>query len=315
MVKGVSWDPVGKYLATQGDGGEEKAVVVWRVRDWKMEVKNVKPFEKAPDETMFLRLSWSPDGQYLATTNGFVKTENVCALLARTSGTAENPEWNSKLRFKGCRDPVVVASFHPKLLKWGGRMDACCAIGGSDRALTLWSARGARPLLVVNDLFERQILDITWGGLGYTLALCSMDGTVAILTLEPSEIGQVATPAETHAELKRIYGDGFNPSGRGSGGFGDMHLPEDALQLGFEAKKQPTQNGVHTNGAAASQTAVVKSVARDVQQEVKTESGKRRIIPKVFSCPYPQSFGFAVLWGATVHALISAASSCACVAM
>jgi protein HIRA/HIR1 len=36
MVKGVSWDPVGKYLAAQVDGGEEKATVVWRVRDWQV---------------------------------------------------------------------------------------------------------------------------------------------------------------------------------------------------------------------------------------------------------------------------------------
>jgi protein HIRA/HIR1 len=280
MVKGVSWDPIGKYLATQGDGGEEKAVVIWRVRDWKLEVRNVKPYEKAPDETMFLRLSWSPDGQYLATTNSFLKNENMCVLLARASDTADSPEWNSKVRFKGCRDPVVVASFHPKLLRLNGKLEMCCAIGGSDRALTLWSTHGKRPLLVVNDLFEKQILDITWGGAGYTLALCSIDGTVAILSLQPSEIGHIASAAETNAELRSLYGDGFNQSGQG-GGFGDMHLPEDAVQLGFEAKKKQAQNGAHANGVPRCTSGSHAAVARDVQQEVKTDTGKRRILPKV----------------------------------
>ncbi len=36
FVKGVAWDPVGKYLAAQVDGGEMKATVVWRVRDWQV---------------------------------------------------------------------------------------------------------------------------------------------------------------------------------------------------------------------------------------------------------------------------------------
>ncbi len=30
FVKGVAWDPLGKYLASQGDD----AVVVWRCEDW-----------------------------------------------------------------------------------------------------------------------------------------------------------------------------------------------------------------------------------------------------------------------------------------
>ena len=34
-VKGVSWDPVGKYLAAQVEG-QNKAMLVWRVRDWQV---------------------------------------------------------------------------------------------------------------------------------------------------------------------------------------------------------------------------------------------------------------------------------------
>lgn len=35
-VKGLSWDPVGKYLAAQVEG-HNKSLVVWRVRDWQVE--------------------------------------------------------------------------------------------------------------------------------------------------------------------------------------------------------------------------------------------------------------------------------------
>ena len=42
--KGVSWDPMGKYLAAQLQGAE-KTVCVWRVRDWKLEAKNADGFD------------------------------------------------------------------------------------------------------------------------------------------------------------------------------------------------------------------------------------------------------------------------------
>lgn len=198
MVKGLAWDPVGKYLATQGDGGEEKAVVIWRVRDWQMEGKTEKPFRNAPDETMFLRLSWSPDGQYIAGTNAFVKKKNSCALLERPKGGAgsgDNGEWKSSLQFVGSFEPVVVGAFHPKLLakqRANGALvnNMVCAVGGGDRSLTLWSCQGSTPIFVLNNLFDKQIVDITWGGKGYTLAACSIDGTVKIIELSPGEIGR-----------------------------------------------------------------------------------------------------------------------------
>jgi hypothetical protein len=31
LVKGVAWDPVGKYLASQGD---DRSLIIWRVEDW-----------------------------------------------------------------------------------------------------------------------------------------------------------------------------------------------------------------------------------------------------------------------------------------
>jgi protein HIRA/HIR1 len=31
MVKGLTWDPVGKFLATQSD---DRSVIIWRTEDW-----------------------------------------------------------------------------------------------------------------------------------------------------------------------------------------------------------------------------------------------------------------------------------------
>lgn len=62
LVKGVVWDPVGKYLASQSD---DRSVKVWRTGDWVCESTITDPFEECGGTTHALRLSWSPDGLYL----------------------------------------------------------------------------------------------------------------------------------------------------------------------------------------------------------------------------------------------------------
>ena len=53
FVKGVCWDPVGEFLATQSD---DKSVKIWRTTDWELEAEVRKPFEDSPGSTFFRRL-------------------------------------------------------------------------------------------------------------------------------------------------------------------------------------------------------------------------------------------------------------------
>lgn len=53
FVKGVCWDPVGQYMATQSD---DKSVKVWRTTDWVCEATITKPFQDSPGSTFFRRL-------------------------------------------------------------------------------------------------------------------------------------------------------------------------------------------------------------------------------------------------------------------
>lgn len=55
FVKGVCWDPVGEYLATQSD---DKTVKIWRSTDWGLEVTVSKPFESSPGSAFFNRPRW-----------------------------------------------------------------------------------------------------------------------------------------------------------------------------------------------------------------------------------------------------------------
>lgn len=53
FVKGVCFDPVGEFMATQSD---DKTVKIWRTTDWGLEAEVTKPFEDSPGSTFFRRL-------------------------------------------------------------------------------------------------------------------------------------------------------------------------------------------------------------------------------------------------------------------
>ncbi len=58
FVKGVCWDPVGEFLATQSD---DRSVKIWRTGDWGLEAEVTKPFEDSPGSTFFRRLRYAPE--------------------------------------------------------------------------------------------------------------------------------------------------------------------------------------------------------------------------------------------------------------
>lgn len=53
FVKGVCWDPIGEYLATQSD---DKTVKIWNTDDWSCRATVDAPFKRSPGNTFFRRL-------------------------------------------------------------------------------------------------------------------------------------------------------------------------------------------------------------------------------------------------------------------
>lgn len=69
FVKGVVWDPVGQYLATQvrlslqrsqltPAQSDDMTVKIWRTEDWGLEETITAPFKNAPSAT-FTRLTYA----------------------------------------------------------------------------------------------------------------------------------------------------------------------------------------------------------------------------------------------------------------
>lgn len=65
MVKGLTWDPVGKYIASQAD---DRSLKVWRTLDWQLETSITKPFDEVTRQPRELSLhpSWPPCTEELA---------------------------------------------------------------------------------------------------------------------------------------------------------------------------------------------------------------------------------------------------------
>ena len=187
MVKGVAWDPIGRYIASQGD---DRAAIIWDAREWRPAARIEAPFQRTSQKTLYRRLCWSGDGQFLCCPHAFKKPVNIATVLKRP---AAGSEWKEECDFVGHTDPVVCAAFNPRAFRraplpapppTGAEGDgapaaadaaaaggaaarkqstaaySCCALGAQDCTLSIWLTSSPRPLLVVRQLFE-QVRSVT----------------------------------------------------------------------------------------------------------------------------------------------------------
>jgi len=203
LVKGVTWDPVGKYFASQSD---DKTLKIWRISDWKLEATVSDPFEECGGTTHVLRLNWSPDGQYVVSSHAMNNGGPVAKIIERDG-------WKARMDFVGHRRAITSVRFNSRLLTRLTPNDpskfkqyACCAIGSRDRSLSIWLTSLKRPLVVIHDLFQSSIMDMSWSRCGYRLMACSLDGTLAYLEFTVAELGKSMTDQEKLSYHKQTYG-------------------------------------------------------------------------------------------------------------
>lgn len=205
LVKGLTWDPVGKYIASQAD---DHSLKVWRTVDWQMEANITKPFSECGGTTHVLRLSWSPDGQYLVSAHAMNNSGPTAQIVERDG-------WKTNMDFVGHRKAVTVVKFNPKIFKKKQKNGSspkpscpycCCAVGSKDRSLSVWLTSLKRPLVVIHDLFDKSIMDISWTLTGLGMLVCSMDGTVAYLDFSLDELGDPLSEEEKNTIHQNIYG-------------------------------------------------------------------------------------------------------------
>lgn len=198
-VKGLSWDPIGKYLASlEGD----KKLRFWATDSWQCVKSVTEPFESNIEETMLTRLDWSPDGKYLMTPAAVRSGKPLIKLIQRQT-------WKSDQFLAGHHKGTTCVRAMPRLieanLKNGKRMQlTCAAVGSRDKSISIWVFPGTlKPLFVINNIFNHTVMDFAW--CGRNLLACSQDGTVKVIHLSESVIGEMISNEAMSDLCYQIY--------------------------------------------------------------------------------------------------------------
>ncbi|XP_077416701.1 protein HIRA [Vanacampus margaritifer] len=289
LVKGLTWDPVGKYIASQAD---DHSLKVWRTVDWQMEANITKPFSECGGTTHVLRLSWSPDGQYLVSAHAMNNSGPTAQIVERDG-------WKTNMDFVGHRKAVTVVKFNPKIFKKKQKNGSsskpscpycCCAVGSKDRSLSVWLTSLKRPLVVIHDLFDKSIMDISWTLTGLGMLVCSMDGTVAYLDFSLDELGDPLSEEEKNTIHQNIYGKSLAITSTQEPQLATTVI-ENPEMLKYQQERQSSAQNTAAVASADSSAPKLNSMMNgesleDIrknllkkQVETRTADGRRRITP------------------------------------
>ncbi|CAO1622649.1 unnamed protein product [Parajaminaea phylloscopi] len=297
FVKGVVWDPRGHYLATQSD---DKTLKLWKTSDWSCAKVITEPFQNSPSSNFFGRPSWSPDGGHVVAANSMNGPVFTASIIAR--GT-----WNTDLKLVGHEDSVVVTAFSPRLFKSpDGDPDASpatmLALGSRDQSISIWITGRARPLLVLKDVFERQVTDLSWSQDGLTLYASSTAGAVAVIVLTPQDVSEPLPLSAGQFKKPRVQMGGYLQNGRnGIGGVsaGTVQRPN-VLQPRKAGSVVPQPSRASALPASPSvpradvsgppRPANARAGGERLSQQIEImPNGKRRIRPTLVGGEQPQS--------------------------
>ncbi|KAJ9076325.1 HIR complex subunit [Entomophthora muscae] len=248
-VKGISFDPLGEFLASQSD---DQKVIIWNITTWKKQ--HVHDFQAAKNAgPFFQRLSWSPDGEHLATANVMNGTSPVIYLIDRSS-------FNPKTALAGHSDGIEISLFNPRIFTKGDAKKPILyvALGSQDSAVSIWTTTSTRPISTIEKAFFRRAHDLSWSADGYVLGACSSDGTVIFIHFSEEDLGTTIALSDCtdKPSAKRI-----------------QTIASSAQQLHMENSARPV---------IAKPKVGVVSVTPVAAQAVITKNGRKKIAPVNF---------------------------------
>lgn len=112
----------------------------------------------------------------------------------------------------------------------GGATYTVLALGSKDGGCSVWQASSTRPFFEMTDVFDMEVIDLSWGSDGYSLSACSTDGKVLYIRFEPEELGLVVPPTEARSILTDVW------RSLGATAADGQPLAESAQQLEMESQ-------------------------------------------------------------------------------
>ena len=241
FVKGVSFDPVGSYLASSS---ADNVLLVWSMDTWTVDTTLTEPMANSVDRTIFRRMSWAPDGGSLCVSSATKAAKPVGMVLKRDTWQSQADLVGHDAQSTCCRfaPHIKVAEKRKKRSSPSGvegtpvndskKQFPCniVALGDHEGVVSVWSTLQHTPLLVLNEIFGGPVLDITWtvlpGSLannsaiksgvstdGLTtdlLATSSLDGTLVLVMFDSGSLSgkheRMMTVDEREAHFRKMYG-------------------------------------------------------------------------------------------------------------
>ncbi|XP_027765556.1 chromatin assembly factor 1 subunit B [Empidonax traillii] len=238
-VQGVTWDPLGQYIATLSC---DRVLRVYSTQTKRVafnvtkmpsgsgaegEARSYRMFHDDSMKSFFRRLSFTPDGSYLLTPAGCVESgENVTNTtyvfsrnnLKRPVGHLPCPG-KGTLAVRCC--PVYFelrGAFHedemsqkscPALFNLPYRLVFAVA---SEDSVLFYDTEQSFPFGYVSNIHYHTLSDISWSSDGSFLAISSTDGYCSFVTFEKDELGiplkekpqiSLRTPGATEKKVKK----------------------------------------------------------------------------------------------------------------
>ena len=70
--------------------------------------------------------------------------------------------------------------------------------------MTLWSTQRKQPLFLLTKIFDHAPVDISWSSDGYTLLVCSLDGSVTVIRFTCEELGTPISDADRDLHMQKV---------------------------------------------------------------------------------------------------------------
>lgn len=271
LVKGLAWDPIGKYLASFGD---DKRLIIWNTSNWEIHTEIKEPFEKKVD-AIFFRLSWTPEGGCLICPGSLNGKTFVASLISRK-------DFKVLVEFKGHKGAFVVAKVNPKMFKKDGSQIAYIALGDQAGNVFIYSTDSDKEKLYLKNIFKESVTEITWSTDGLKLFISSLGGIILEFSFHKDFFGEPISQSEIQSQLNEKYGEVGN----------NFQLIEDVsfvnkqpspLSVRFE---QPQQTAPKLTEIVVPQSTVKRT--EPIKQIESTKNGKKRITPMLIQKPSPQ---------------------------
>lgn len=259
-----------------------------------------KPFLKASGVTQFLRLAWSPNGQFIMSAHASNNTAPVSKLIERNS-------WNCENDCVGHRAAICSVSFNPNLYSnsddYLNDINVFVAFGGRDGTISVWNLPKNRPVCVLHNFFVSSVADMAWSYDGKTLIMSSVEGNISFLNFDiQEEFGfKQLNQKEKFDYHQKLYGVNVSTA---------FQIPKIPLSIDFMKNdnenefKENVMNGLDETNNNIEFNKIQDEIInnkednfekndqiqqKEIQKETIMKDGRKRITPILIAAPMDES--------------------------